>query len=161
MLYPSYRHCSAQHRRGKLDLVHRLERGDVVELDVRVERGREHPGAAVGEAQRRHCLGVRGDAGEEAAAGQQVPELDVVPAGRGHEGIVAAASASSANDGAASDPAPSDSLALALALAAAAWADFFQGGTPPVDDGFFLSPAPGDADASALWASDSFIRLSH
>ena len=88
MLYPSYRHCSAQHRRGKLDLVHRLERGDVVELDVRVERGREHPGTAVGEAQRRHCLGVRGDAGEEAAAGQQVPELDVVPAGRGHEGIV-------------------------------------------------------------------------
>ena len=51
------------------------ERGDVVKLDVSVEGSGDEPRPVVGRPQARHRLVVRREAGEEAAAGQQVPYL--------------------------------------------------------------------------------------
>ena len=46
-----------------------------MKLDVSVERSGDEPRPVVGRPQARHSLVVRGEAGEEAAPGQQVPYL--------------------------------------------------------------------------------------
>ena len=51
------------------------ERGDVVELDVSVEGSGDEPRSVVCRPQAGHSLVVRGEAGEEAPAGEQVPHL--------------------------------------------------------------------------------------
>ena len=51
------------------------ERRDVVKLEVSVEGSGDEPRPVVGRPQARHRLVVRGEAGEEATAGQQVPYL--------------------------------------------------------------------------------------
>ena len=66
-----------------------LEVGDVVELDLRVQRPRHEPRVAVGEAQARHGLVVRGQCLEgPPRSGEQVPDLDLVAAGRDEERVV-------------------------------------------------------------------------